>query len=326
MTLYRAHDTRNVWIAWLALVGFVAYLVAVMAHLIAVANTPAPFLDEIQGDIRLEIEVALTGKEFQIYCLLPLSVIIPIVLFNLGIVALYSRHVSDLRAIAQRDPFHLRPAGTQPQSDLALAAGETLTLARTQTRGERNFRVIGFIPLLLVPLTTVAPLLILLPSPYVSPISPPLPAPYNSAAHGWLSLMGPLDWLSAALPLVLIAAWIPFLLIMLSGRHTVLAANGRGLTYLEDRQRQFIAWDDIQLFLLVGGDSDDSLHQRFLIFGERARLEFSIAGPDDAQPHTRLNIIPYTFSGGYEAYESDARRLLATIAARSRQPLTYWTK
>jgi hypothetical protein len=199
-------------------------------------------------------------------------------------------------------------------------------LMAKRSRGERNLRTFGYIPLVLMPLTTLAPLLILLPSPYVSPISPPLPAPFNPAPHGWLSLMGPLDWLSAALPFVLIAAWIPFLLFMLSGRHISLCADGCGLTCVEDRQRHFIAWEDIQLFLSLSDDSGDHLHQTFWIWGGNARFEFSISSPDDAQPHTRLKVIPYTFGGGYEAYESDARRLLATIAARSGQPLTNWSK
>jgi hypothetical protein len=47
MTLYRAHDLRNIRLAWLALAVFVVYLAVVMTHLIAVANTPAPGLNVI---------------------------------------------------------------------------------------------------------------------------------------------------------------------------------------------------------------------------------------------------------------------------------------
>jgi hypothetical protein len=311
MTLYRSHDTLKVWLAWLSLVALVAYLVVVMAHLILVANVPAP---------------AITSKGILLIALMLISSSLPAVLINLLFVAFYSRHVSLLRTIAQRDPRYLRSVATQPPSDLALADGETLTLTRTQTRGETYFQIFRLVPFIIVPLSALPLLLMLLPSPYTSPLSPPLPSLYDSASHRWLSLKGPLDWVSAALPFVLIAAMIPLLAILLSSRRIVLHADDRGLTYEKDRQRHFIAWDDIQLVMRRANDSDDQRHRDFLIWGTSARIEFSIAGPDDARPHASTGIIPYTFSGGYEAYERDARRLLATIVARSQQPLTYWRK
>ncbi|HEU5370477.1 MAG TPA: hypothetical protein VFU69_18540, partial [Ktedonobacterales bacterium] len=204
--------------------------------------------------------------------------------------------------------------------------GETLTLDRRRTLGH----ILAFGGLILFCVVVIAfcgeaMVFTLLPTFGHSTLNPfyfllfdvaPAPAP---------SL---LDWLTAAYPLavsLLLLAIIPYLLA--DQRYTVLA-DEEGLTIRQSfRQRRFMPWNDIALFIQTGQDRNANVSAAYLLWGREHKVTFVIVRLPQASNASRKGasridrLDSYRFTGGFDHYAADAQRLLATIAARGPAPL-----
>lgn len=177
----------------------------------------------------------------------------------------------------------------------ALAPGESLTLTRTMTGG------------------SLARLLTLYIGLFV----------FLAALSGFIFLLAP-EPLAMALPLMIV--WLVILVtfigravrVVLVSRKITVLADDRGITTYGALQRsRFVAWDDIRVVVRFSGWQGSPLGGAFFVLGQANSLGFSLLGANI----NRNVLTQFTYSGGEEAYIAQAKRLLATIAARSQAPL-----
>jgi hypothetical protein len=227
------------------------------------------------------------------------------------------------RSLATRDPSSVASATPQPDSALALTPGETLTLARYYSLNAifRSLTALLFLP----GLVFFCELLIFqtLPAFGRSTLNPF----YNSSLDGTpASPPTTLDWLAAALPLLLVAGWLGY------GAWQVLrdvvsqvSADDIGITVRNGLgRRRRIAWDEISLLARLLEAPRIAPLGAYAIWGRSQSLNFTIPGVEqesDHEPDASAWEVLYVFRGGYNHYIHDARRLLATIVARSQTPL-----
>ncbi len=243
-----------------------------------------------------------------------------ILLINLIILLVPVMVVAQLRVAARgRDPQGSTMATMQPDPTLTLRDGETITLERRRTARSIAQSVI-LLPLLFLLLAAVceAGIFAAIPAFGRSALNPLYDALLdgNSAAP---PIATPFDWIAATFPLVvfgLLAMVVP--INVLTTRRERITADDRGIT----AGRKFIPWNDIQLFLR-GYTADPKFTGGYWVWGrEHSIVSFTIH-PRRATTvgQTSQTSEEFLFTNGYEAYERDAQRLLATIVARGYQPL-----
>lgn len=249
-----------------------------------------------------------------------------LMLVSLAVLILRSRV---LRAAANSDNTLVPLAKVQPDPQLVLKGGETLTLER---RKRRKLRGILSAALGVIVFGSLGELCVLAVLPSLNPLyavfapfdAPPPPAP------------SPLDWLCAAFPVVLCVVLLASLVASgFSGRRERITADDLGITIersrLLRRRRRHIPWNDILLFLSAFGMSAASSAGGYTLWGRDHFVGLTIherktvAPMPGSLPSTQAPDSPgeaeYQYTGGYDAYLERGRRLLATIAVRSGQPL-----
>ncbi len=240
-----------------------------------------------------------------------------------------------LLAAEQQNPLITPLVKFQPQPELALRDGETLKLERVRSLGSTIRSLLGSFAVAVILMATGETLIIgLLPSLAQSALNP-----FNDLLSYFLALgpapslteISPLDWASVALPLIM-TGWfvIVILLEIVRSQRDTLIADDRGVTRIRSGQtRQFIPWSDVAVFLRGVDNTSDAPQGGYFIWGQSHGVNFQITGAPVALPEAqalhREQAQGYHFIGGVEAYQQDARRLLATISARSYHPMTYWT-
>ncbi|GEM_PF-810289 len=310
MSLKRSGNYMKAFLGWL----FAALLLGYQGIVIAYIITTADWRNALNP-------VAFFGLYFVF-----LLFIIDIMLLFSPLITVFSER--RLRTAAQHNPIATPPVSFQPQRDLALKDGETLRLVRT--RGVGNILGMGFMWFILAVLlfasgeTIIIALLptvsrsVLNPFNDILPFSPFLP----------LSALSVQDWLAVALPLVMSAVlFFSMIFASIISRHESLVADDRGLTLSRTWRRQrFIPWNDISVFLRGVNNGSDAPQGVYLVWGRAHGLGFQIHARGTSQEaiaSRRERRSTYRYEGGYDAYEQNARRLLATIAVRSYQPLVY---
>jgi hypothetical protein len=226
------------------------------------------------------------------------------------------------RLLADRDPAVVFCAPVQPNRTLALHDGESFTLSY-RSRGNRWFQGLAMLIFCLV-LAAFGEALVFstLPAFGHSQLNPfYLEILYPPAATAPPTL---LDWLTAAFPLALSAVCLVALLwgVVTSAPHT-LRADDRGITSRHAGRGRIIPWNDMLLFARTLSDARTTPVGTYVVWGRSHFLMFSIVDVEhvDTGAKSRDSVTLYIVDGGYEAYLSNAARLLATIAARSYAPL-----
>ena len=180
-----------------------------------------------------------------------------------------------LSAVAQGESHRLVKASDQPNVDLALQPGETLTLERHRTIG--YFVVYGAMLLFFaVAIVMCAEVVVftLIPAFGHSTLNPFYFNVFDAAPPPPPS---PLDWLAAAYPLI-----VGFLLIILipllirDQRHTLIA-DDQGITFRQPLvRRRFIPWNDISLFIKTGNSRSQNVTASYLLWGQEHKVGFGI--------------------------------------------------
>jgi hypothetical protein len=220
------------------------------------------------------------------YLLLVVTLIVPLILLGLD---------GALRGAAAGDNRRAPLAFGQLNPVGALAPDEALTLTRTMTGGAMAqtitlylalFAFLGALPVLLAllaatPVTTLYPL-----------------------GAVWLAIL--VVYIGRAIWITMVA------------RTLTVQADARGITVRAPLHRaRSIAWDDIRVVLRTLGTQGGAIAGSYFLLGSTAALGFSLQG----MPVNRNVPARFTYSGGEAAYTEQAKRLLATIAARSQAPL-----
>ena len=210
------------------------------------------------------------------------------------------------------------PATLEIDPALALRDGESVTVERTQTGRALAQSLAGlFIAYLFLCGWCVAAIFAILPSFGRSALNPF----YSSLLDSRPPAAAPslLDWLAGASPFILGGCFMVALGAgFIATRSQRLTADDRGLTW----GRRFIAWSDIQHFvktyartMKLDGTYEVQGRERYLSFTLYPQHSPVVTSQDKTAPESNH------FTGGYEAYERDARRILATIVTRGYQPL-----
>jgi hypothetical protein len=226
------------------------------------------------------------------------------------------------QAVAAHDPSAVAEASPQPDPALALPAGESLTLRRRYSLGDAFHALVGIVYL---------PGFILLLGEMV--IFETLPAfgssPLNPFYHAnWSGLPGSppptLDWLAAALPVLLTIGLLGYVIWQsLRDRLSEIVADDTGITIRNGLHRCRVSWSEIDLFARTP-ETTIASPGSYIIWTHSQSLTFNFPGIEqeaDYDPDSRSWSAHYIFDDGYSVYVRDARRLLATIAARAHVPL-----
>ena len=282
------------------------------------------------------------GGLFLAPMLLGADVLLLVLLFGLFSLARSQSRLLRLGATFQGEQSPATPAWLRDQQPLA--DGETLTLRYVRNPdlpGRRRVRLLTQTVVLALMLTAFGELacLALLPA-----LRSALPATIfafpDLLPRGPGVAPVPLDWLVAATPL-----WLGFLVIlspaaMWNADHaTRVIADDRGVTVVVGRRRAFIAWREIEVFVHDTPKADRTLKTGkvtsrpvdagtlqgvYWLWGHDQGVSFLLHGRAMAEQQSfavgmaqRL----WVYTGGYEQYAADARRLLATVTARSYRPL-----
>jgi hypothetical protein len=313
MSLKRSGAYRQAWLATLPALLFLVYEGAVAAHLIALGNWG--------GLLGPNAFLLAVGSIFGFLALLAniVALVMPFALFA------NARSLRNVRANVERAA---PPATFQPDLSLALRDGETLTLTYRKTASGSAVRtaVTWIILLPLFALSGEALVVPLVPAAlaYVQSLLStitPLTVPNLSA---W-------DWSAIAFPPIVTLALVPQLILTnRSARPSQIVADDRGITRHTSRRRsRFIPWSDIRVFLRGADSPIDSADGGYTLWGREHFLQFGVISLSSVRRSQEIASKnnrtppepPFTFDGGYEQYLANARRLLATIRARSGEPL-----
>jgi hypothetical protein len=231
-----------------------------------------------------------------------------------------------VRAAAERDGQRAPEAAVQPVRSRALANGGLLELEirRPRVRGANRVAVLVlqvFLPVLLIS-QGEGLMFRLLPGLRDSAFNifatrPPAGTPPSTPST--------LDWAVAAFPVVYALVTMALPLFAAAPRWERITADDHGITLARARRRmRFIPWSDILVFQRTAETRSDAPRGTYLLRGRRHALTLTLHDePVNAMRHERRN--PFTekleYPAGYFRYDDDARRLLATIAARGMVPL-----
>ena len=304
MELQRSGNTTRIVLSAELAVAVVAYDAYLVVYLVDAGHFPAFWSSET-------LMIAVSA--------LFLALVTFAACFNVRTMIVRRRQA---RALAARDPSSVIEASPQPDPSLALAPGETLTLTRRYSLNAvfHGLAVILYLPGVVFLVESL--ILLALPAFGRSSFNPF----YNSGLDG-ASAPPPtsLDWLAAALPLLFVAgALVHSVWRMLHDRVSEMSADDAGITVRNGLGRRRIAWYEIELCArLLEGPGIAPLGG-YAVWGRSRSVSFTIPGVEqetDHEPGSSAWDARYIFTGGYDRYIRDARRLLATIAARARTPL-----
>lgn len=231
-----------------------------------------------------------------------------------------------VQALARRDPSVVTVASPQPEDSLVLHDGEVLTLIH---RGSANTLFNGLSILVFVLLGTFYSEFIivqLLPSFRGSALNtlwlPILKAPSAPSPTA-------LDWLAVGLPVLLVVSWVGYATPgPIRTYFQRIVANDTGITVSNGLCRVYLAWDEIELFARISPENtsvpDILPTGNVVLWGCSQSANFAILAIDkdpDTDSSSRTWETRYLFEDGYQTYLKNAQRLLATIVARTRNPL-----
>jgi hypothetical protein len=245
-----------------------------------------------------------------------IALIITVIFVMYPVITLWRERL--LRAAADFDSGGAPPATIQPDHSLALPAGETLTLARQRAPSRLRQVTVYVIFSLLLAASGEAVIVTLLPT--LNPLTALFPLGDQPAP------LSPLDWLAVSFPL----AFCGGLMVLLLGgsfskRRQRITADDSGVTVEGSfRRPRFIPWNDILVFMGGFDKRSDTPQGGYTLWGHEHLVVFQIDEPQKAPgagTQGKARADRYVYDGGYEHYVADARRLLATIAARSYVPL-----
>jgi hypothetical protein len=247
-----------------------------------------------------------------------LTMLITTVILVLAAVASLKQWRLLSQEIGQR---HLPEATHQPDPGFALRAGETLFLERNRASGGVRTMFAWFMMILCLVGLCVSCITSILPTFTY--------AAFNPLAHYLINTSGTpppdlLDWYTMLFSVVLGAVlFIEGMIDETANFRQRITADDRGITLaIWGRKARFIPWHDI-LLVVWNTKNDDSVEGAYTLVGRDHALTFTIASPSTStdlgkQPGKSFR---YTYTGGYEAYTQDVRRLLATIAVRAMTPI-----
>lgn len=145
-----------------------------------------------------------------------------------------------------------------------------------------------------------------------------------------------LPWMQAwgsliAYALVLLPILLAMLLVIATSidvarnRQITITADDRGISQRNGFGRvRFIPWDDMRVVLRASGLQSDPLLNQYTLWGERHGVTLNLTDVGELiLPQQALKPMT-TYVGGRDHYLANARRLLATIAARAQAPLRVY--
>lgn len=290
-----------------ALLAFFAGIAAVMGYLIANGDWSALK----QGSSWVAI-VGITIWALLFWVAIPIFLVLQIV----RDIALL-RTFGDLRRQEMEDA---PPIATQPDRRAALPAGETLSLRWRR----RVSAVAGEVILLVVVLGGVVAalnvfciveLIIAFRDNPLNPFAPfslvrlPMPVP---TFNDWLVL--------GYAPVVVFLAMIVVSLSSIANRTALITADDQGIQIRQPLRRQSVSWDAIRGVLHAGPPGGDPVVGAFWLVTEQGAIAFKV---DSRKLAARSGTArsEMVFDGGYAQYHASAAQLLATIVARTQQPI-----
>lgn len=226
-----------------------------------------------------------------------------------------------LRAAREGDTAILPECEQQPSLTATLAAGEVLvmervsplrTVLRSISSSLGGVLVGGAIlELGVIPISaTLGPWF----GDHLFPSFDPMPLP----------TLGALDWLTLGYSLALVlVVWLANARTQLAQRRWQVRADDLGLTLRVGRRRTALAWNQIQTIMRAQGSfNPNNVAGTYQIIDRDGRFVPLVI---DKAPLTAAEMARFTYLGGYERYQAEAQRLLATICARSVTTLHYST-
>lgn len=223
------------------------------------------------------------------------------------------------------DAQQLPASPQQPNSALALHGGEELFLEHHRANYSSLIResILLFVAFLLLGVLGDTLIVSVLPA-FMHASFNPLAEPFDATVDPTPPMPNLLDWFTVALPMALgLILFFVGLISQISNRRQRISADDRGITVrYSGHHTQFIPWNDIYL-ALWDGIQDEDVAGTYTLFGREHTLSFYIHVHRLFLPSGKpMRQVPqFVFSGGYDAYIQDARRLIATIAARSMTPI-----
>ena len=205
------------------------------------------------------------------------------------------------------------PAVMQPDPALALAAGETITLRWQLPRTSVvsfglniGIRLLVFTLLMEFLLSNYTPDVMMLGTPFFDPVT-------------GLPLWS--QWLIVSVPILITVLLIGLGIFnrIRSNRQTIIA-DDRGITIVMPlRGHQFIAWEAIQDYIRLLITTGDQSLGLFILATERQYCELRLIPVQASRIAKSFSTV--VFDPPLPTYRELAQRLLATITARSGQPL-----
>lgn len=256
-------------------------------------------------------------------CLMILVVLVFIALFAFSSYLCLLRE-RQYRSLAIGDGQVAKKAPVQPDEQLALRSGESISLGRR--RSWREIFTWFSMALIVSPILAFVGEMVIffaLPTLGHSPLNPfsmpsfvfePAPA---SPPPSWL------DWFSAAFPLAFgVFLLVAVVLVAWSELPQEIVVDDRGITKKTFLHKsQFIPWNDIALFVRSVEKKPGQLEGSYALWGKEHQVVFEIDAPPAARKQKKTALDTYMYQGGYALYRANAERLLATVVARAHVPL-----
>ncbi len=214
-----------------------------------------------------------------------------------------------IRAAGRGDNRRAPPVIAPPNAAEALAPGSSLQMTRTVSRGAILRVGSGNIVLAII-VSAISELLVALA--FFAPLNGS-----NMDEPGWLV------WFFVLVPLVMWFGFVAYQYVLLARQVVAtITADDEGISLKQGlSRRQFIPWDDIHVWIRGGGNSSDAYLSSYGLIGYHHRLFLQFNSIFNLVTNRGKPLLAITYVGGIEAYQAQARQLLATIAARGKAPL-----
>lgn len=234
------------------------------------------------------------------------------------------RQIRVLRAAAECDERVTAQSAYQPDKTLALRDGETLLLSRYRTFKQIALFWLKVAFLVMIELFCVEGFIaLLLPSFSRSSLNPFYFSLDNPSRPRSPSLA---DWLAAIFQLAILLAFLTILAYANYRDHReTITADDRGITIKRSgRPTRALAWTDLQVFVRITDTVGSSPVGTYGLWGSQQGTWLDIHSQESATVQDDTAKRPgraYTYPDGYSTYKQNAERLVATVSARSYQPL-----